>query len=93
MPRLHPNSTKSFTPTVPDPAAFGRLRSKLASFGYSQQQIKDALGVGVGGRDKSEIVQALEALLRAPAAKEVRGARVGTPRPAAASKVSRRGKH
>jgi len=46
---------------VPGAAEFGQLRAYLAQQGYSQAQIKDAVGTTPNGRTRAEITDQLVA--------------------------------
>ena len=45
------------------PATFGLLRAYLAQRNYSQAWVDEAVGTGLGGRSKLEIVESLQEAL------------------------------
>ena len=75
MPKVTDADRKPITDAPMPASAFGQVRAELARLGYSQQQINDAIGTNVGGRDKREIVAVLRELMRSQDAAIVRSGR------------------
>lgn len=72
MPRVKTEQVPKHDKSKMTASAYGKLRSLLANNGYSQQFIKDHIGTSLGGKDKSDILQKLEAAMKTTEAKDVR---------------------
>ena len=65
MPQIKPkHAPKNVKPQPISAEAFGQVRAKLAQAGYTAAWIREQIGNSVGGRDKSQIVAALEMAMK-----------------------------
>lgn len=69
MPQIKRKHAPSYTPSPVSANAWGKIRARLANAGYSNAWIRDQIGNSVGGRDKAQIVAALEAAMKTDEAK------------------------
>lgn len=81
MPQIKPkHAPRDVTPNPVSANAFGQIRSRLAQAGYSNAWIRNQIGNAVGGRDKSQIIAALEAAMKTDEAKAKKREKVAAER-------------